>query len=263
MAQVILSAVGGQVGGPVGRAIGGLVGRSVDNAVIGALGPARQRGPRLETLQVQSSADGAPMAFVLGRARVTGQLIWAARFLERRHQQGGGKGGPRTVDHAYSLSFAVAICEGPIDGIGRVWADGQPLDLRGVTMRVHRGGEDQMPDPLIEAVEGQAPAFRGTACAVFEDMALAPFGNRVPQLSFEVFRRPGGDGLEERLEGVCLIPGAGEFVLATETVMRRDGLTRTTAENVHHPEGRPDLIVSLDQLEAQAPNLKRVSLVVG
>ncbi|MBB5746896.1 baseplate multidomain protein megatron [Brevundimonas variabilis] len=263
MAQVILSAIGGQVGGPVGRAIGGLVGQSVDNAVIGALGPARQRGPRLETLRVQSSADGAPMAFALGRARVTGQLIWAARFLERRREQGGGKGGPRTVDHAYSLSFAVAICEGPIDGIGRVWADGQPLDLRGVTMRVHRGTEDQMPDPLIEAVEGQAPAFRGTACAVFEDMALAPFGNRVPQLSFEVFRRPGGDGLEERLEGVCLIPGAGEFVLATETVLRRDGLTRTTAENVHHPEGRPDLIVSLDQLEAQAPNLKRVSLVIG
>ncbi len=263
MAQVILSEIGGRVGGPVGRAIGGFVGRSVDEAAIGALSPARQRGPRLETLRVQSSADGAPMACAFGRARVTGQVIWAARFLEKRNEQRGGKGGPRTVDYAYSLSFAVAICEGTIDGVGRVWADGQPLDLRGVTMRVYRGTADQTPDPLIEAVEGEAPAYWGTAYAVFEDMPLGVFGNRVPQLSFEVFRRPGGDGLEERLEGVCLIPGAGEFVLASETVLRRDGLTRTTAENVHHAEGRPDLIVSLDQLEAQAPNLKRVSLVVG
>ena len=53
---------------------------------------------------------------------------------------------------------------------------------------------------------------------VFEDLPLGPYGNRAPQISAEVFRRPRGDapGLEERLEGVCLIPGAGEFVLATE-----------------------------------------------
>jgi hypothetical protein len=69
--------------------------------------------------------------------------------------------------------------------------------------------------------------------------------------------------LEDLLEGVCLIPGAGEFVLATEAVVRREGLARTAAETVHTGDGRPGLVVSLDQLQAQAPNLKRVSLVVG
>ncbi|MFX9521792.1 hypothetical protein ABTO42_19705, partial [Acinetobacter baumannii] len=78
----------------------------------------------------------------------------------------------KTVDYAYSLSFAVALCEGAIDGIGRVWADGQPMDMAGVTMRLHRGTEDQTPDPLIEAVEGRAPAYRGTAYVVFEDLPL-------------------------------------------------------------------------------------------
>lgn len=263
MAQVILGGVGGIVGGGVGRAIGAALGGVIDRGVVGALSPARQVGPRLDTLRLQTTAEGTPMACVFGRARVTGQVIWAARFLERRNQSGGGKGGPRTVDYAYSLSFAVALCEGPIDGIGRFWADGKPMDLTGVAMRVHRGTEDQMPDPLIEAVEGEAPSYRGTAYVVFEDLPLGAFGDRVPQLSFEVFRRPAGDGLEELLEGVCLIPGAGEFVLATEAVMRREGLTRTAAENVHLGDGRTDLIASLDQLEAQLPNLKRVSLVVG
>ncbi|GEM_PF-3709716 len=266
MAQVVLGGLGGLVGGGLGRIVGGALGRVVDNGLIGALGPARE-GPRLEGLKVQGTAEGAPMACVFGRARVTGQIVWAARFLEKRNESGGGKGGPRTVDYDYSLSFAVALCEGLIDGIGRVWADGKPLATAGVAMRLYRGTEDQTPDPLIEAVEGegQAPAWRGTAYVVFEDLPLGPFGNRPPQLSFEVFRRAPGltPGLEELMEGVCLIPGAGEFALATEPVTRREGLTRTAAENVHHSEGRPDLVVSLDQLMAQAPNLKRVSLVVG
>jgi hypothetical protein len=265
MAQVVLSAVGQSVGGPVGRVIGSTLGRAIDNRMVGSLGPARQVGPRLETLKVQGTAEGAPMACVFGRARVTGQVIWAARFLEGKNKGRAGKGGPKTVDYVYSLSFAVALCEGEIDGVGRVWADGRLMDMTGVVMRVHRGGEDQTADSLIEAVERDAPAYRGTAYVVFEDLPLGPFGDRVPQLSFEVFRRPRGQKarLEDRLEGVCLIPGAGEFALATEAVVRREGLTRTTAENVHSGEGRADLVVSLDQLQAQLPNLKRVSLVVG
>ncbi|WP_439476122.1 baseplate multidomain protein megatron [Brevundimonas sp.] len=265
MAQMILGGVGQAIGGPIGAVIGATLGRAADQRVVSGLERARQRGPRLETLKVQGTAEGAPMACVFGRARVTGQVIWAARFLEGRNTSSGGKGGPRTVEYDYSLSFAVALCEGEIDGIGRVWADGRPMDLSGVTMRMHRGGAEQTPDPLIEAVEGAAPAYRGTAYVVFEDLPLGPYGNRPPQLGFEVFRRARGDAprLEDRLEGVCLIPGAGEFVLATEAVMRRDGLTRTTAENLHAGDGRPDLTVSLDQLQAQCPNLKRVSLVVG
>lgn len=265
MAQVVLGGLGGALGGGVGRIVGATLGGMLDRSLVAGLEPARQKGPRLSALALQGAAEGAPMACVFGRARVTGQVIWAARFLEGRSTSSGGKGGPRTVEYAYSLSFAVALCEGPIDGIGRVWADGQPMDMAGVTMRLHRGAETQTPDPLIEAVEGDAPAYRGTAYVVFEDLPLGPYGNRPPQLSFEVFRRPRGEaaGLEDLLEGVCLIPGAGEFILATEAVMRREGLTRSAPENLHGGDGRTDLAVSLDQLQAQIPNLKRVSLVIG
>ena len=265
MAQVVLGGVGAAVGGGVGRVIGATLGGMLDRAMVAGLEPARQRGPRLNALALQGTAEGAPMACAFGRARVTGQVIWAARFLEARNTSSAGKGGPRSVEYAYSLSFAVALCEGPIDGVGRVWADGQPMDLTCVTMRLHRGDEGQAPDPLVEAIEVEAPAYRGTAYAVFEDLPLGPYGNRPPQLAFEVFRRPRGSTarLEDRLEGVCLIPGAGEFVLATDVVLRREGLTRTTPENLHAGDGRTDLAVSLDQLQAQVPNLKRVSLVIG
>src|SRR3712207_5957378 len=189
------------------------------------------------------------MPAVFGRARIAGQVIWAARFRERRIERrtGGGKGGPRTVEAAYSLSFAVAVGEGPIEGIGRVWADGKPMDMTGVVMRVHRGTEDQAPDPLIEAAEATAPAYRRTAYVVFKDLPLGPYGNRPPQISFAVFKRPGGSVLEERLQGFCLIPGAGEFVYAAEPVLRRERLTGGKAENVNNTDGRADVIVALDQ----------------
>jgi len=265
MAQVVLGSAGGAIGGGLGRVIGATLGAALDRSLISSLTPPRQRGPRLSALALQGAAEGAPMACVFGRARAAGQVIWAARFREGRTTASAGKGGPRTTEYDYSLSFAVALCEGPIDGIGRIWADGQPMDRTGVTMRLHPGTGDQTPDPLIEAIEGEAPAYRGTAYVVFEDLPLGPYGDRPPQLAFEIFRRPLGSTptLEDRLEGVCLIPGAGEFVLATEVVLRREGLTRTAPENVHSGDGRTDFEVSLDQLQVQLPNLKRVSLVVG
>ena len=263
MATLILSSVGQAIG--LGAGVGQVLGSLIDSAAIGALTPARQVGQRLTGLQVESSADGAPMPVAFGRARVSGQVIWAARFREKRveQQSGGAKGGPKTYSYSYSLSFAVALCEGPIDGVGRLWADGQPLDLSTVTLRVHRGHDDDTPDALIEAVEGSAPAYRGTAYLVFEDLVLDPWGARPPEISAEVFRRAGSGGLEDKLTSVCLIPGAGEFVYATETVLRRDGLTKSTAENVNNASGRPDLLIALDQLQAQLPNVTAVTLVVA
>jgi hypothetical protein len=56
------------------------------------------------------------------------------------------------------------------------------------------------------------PAYRGTAYVVFEELPLDRFGNRMPQLSFEVFR-PILDGTtaESVVRAVTLIPASGEF----------------------------------------------------
>ncbi|MDG2527543.1 baseplate multidomain protein megatron [Caulobacter endophyticus] len=261
MAQLILQG-GGSATGLLG-VLGVGLGKAIDGALSVGLSPVREAGPRIAEVRLTGAAEGAPTPCVFGRARVAGQVIWAARFREHRRDAGGKAG--RARGYGYSLSLALAVGEGPIDGIGRVWADGKVMDMAGVTMRVHRGTEDQLPDPLIAAIEGEAPAYRGTAYVVFEDLALDAFGGRPPQLSFEVFRRPGvdGTGLEDRLESVCLIPGAGEFVLATDVVLRREGLTRTSPENQNNTEGRADLLVSLDQLQAQLPNVRRVNLVVS
>ncbi len=286
MASIILSSVGAAIGSRVagaglstfasilGRAAGQWIGGRIDQALFGE--SRAIEGPRLNALHLQASIEGASIPVIYGRARVAGQVIWAARFREtvttEEVETSGGKGGggasTSVTSYAYSLSFAVGLCEGEIARIGRVWANGALLDLSAYAHRVHRGTEAQAPDPLIEAIEGEAfaPAYRGLAYVVFEDFPLADFGNTPPQLSFEIIRpAPGAFGprLEDRIKGVCLIPGAGEFVYATEPVRRQLGLGREAAENVHAARGVANFKISLNQLEADLPQCRNVLLVTA
>ncbi|ONF94951.1 GTA baseplate fiber-binding domain-containing protein [Sphingomonas jeddahensis] len=192
MATLVLTTVGGLVGGPIGAALGGLAGQAVDRNVL--FKPKGRQGPRLTELAVQTSRYGQPIPRLFGRMRVAGQVIWATDLVEHRGRQGGGKGQPNITTYAYSASFAVALSARVIRGVGRIWADGNLLrgaagDWKVATgFRLHLGGEDQAVDPLIASVEGVglAPAHRGVAYAVFEDLPLETFGNRIPSLTFEV-----------------------------------------------------------------------------
>ena len=160
----------------------------------------QRTGPRLDDLSVHSSALGTPVPFSYGRHRSAGNVIWSTGLIETEQstsEKVGGKGGGQTVtqtSYSYSASFAIALGDRPIVDMGRIWADGKlireadgDLSVPG-TWRLYRGGEDQAPDALIEASEGadRTPAFRGLVYAVFEDLALADFGNRLPNLTFEV-----------------------------------------------------------------------------
>ena len=108
------------------------------------------------------------------------------------------------------------------------------------------------------------PAYRGTAYVVFEELPLERFGNRLPQLSFEVFRPIlDGESAESLVRAVTLIPASGEFAYATEIVRREGGDGETAAENVNAEPDAADLAVALDRLEACAPKVESVSLVVA
>ncbi|MFO1208804.1 MAG: glycoside hydrolase/phage tail family protein [Amaricoccus sp.] len=58
------------------------------------------------------------------------------------------------------------------------------------------------------------------------------------------------------------MPGTGEYVLATEPVYLRRGRGDNPVLNVHNDRGIPDLSASLDQLAAELPAVRSVSLVI-
>lgn len=195
MATLILTAVGAAIGGPIGGAIGAAIGQYADQNVL--FEPKPRHGPRLGDLAVQTSSYGTPIPRVFGTMRAAGTVIWSTDLIETRSTTG-GKGRPRTVTYAYSASFAVALSARPIRSIGRIWADGKLLrgaagDFKAATgFRLYTGDEDQPPDPLIVSAQGagQTPAFRGIAYAMFENLRLEDFGNRIPSLTFEVEADP-------------------------------------------------------------------------
>lgn len=279
MASLVLGAAGSALGGAVlpgsislfgasvsGATLAGFAGALAGSAVDAALTGRDVAGPRLEALQILASTEGAGMPVVYGTTRIAGQVIWAARFSEHVSEESGGKGGPAVREYSYSLSFAVALGEGEIGGVGRIWADGALMDLSKVTWRLCKGGETQAPDALITAIEGAgAPAYRGVDYAVFEDLDLSVFGNRIPNLTFEVTRPPpviedGAPRLERLIQGVAMIPSSGEFAYATGKVLREEGPGESVAENVNNSRGLPDLMAALDDLQAQLPQCRSVTL---
>ena len=287
MATILLSAAGAAIGGSVGgtvlglsmaavgRFAGGVIGRSIDQRLMGQGSDVVESG-RASRLRLTGSGEGDAIAQIYGRMRVAGQIIWATEFREdvTVTSSGGGKGapsGPKVHDFSYSVSVALALCEGEISNVGRVWADGSEVARAGLNMRVYPGTRDQLPDPRIEAVEGAGtvPAYRGTAYVVLEDLDLTPYGNRVPQFTFEVTRpsqrdEDGSDLDPTRgVRAVALLPGSGEYALATTPVTLNYGAGASTLANVNTPSGKTDFATSLDALSGELPECGSTSLVVS
>lgn len=195
MATLVLTAVGTLVGGPIGGAIGALVGQRIDGELFK---PKGREGPRLTDLKLQTSSYDSQIPRVFGTMRVAGCVIWSTDLIESRSTSS-HKGQPSTTTYNYSASFAVLLSGRAVQGVGRIWADGNLLrgsagDFKVATgFRLHTGTEDQPVDPLIASIEGVglAPAHRGCAYAIFENMPLGDFGNRIPSLTFELIADAG------------------------------------------------------------------------
>ncbi len=201
-----------------------------------------REGPRLAELSVTTSSYGMPIPRHYGRMRVAGQVIWATDLVEHKETQGGGKGAPSVTTYTYSVSFAVALASRPIDKVGRIWADGKLLrgasgDMKtGGRFRLHRGTADQPPDPLLASAEraGRCPAYSGLAYAVFDDLQLADFGNRIPALTFEVI----ADSLPLTVETLV-----GDVLDETDAAV---GLPGVEGLSVEGPVG--EMLAALDPL---------------
>src|SRR5690606_1401243 len=93
---------------------------------------------------------------------------------------------------------------------------------------------------------------------VFERLPIAEWGNRIPQLSVEVFRPTGS--LEAKVQSVALIAG-NEFLFDPQPV-QQTGSAGGVRENRHTLLAATDVEASIARLEMLCPNLASVMLVV-
>jgi len=208
MAQLAIAALGAGLGSAagIGASAGWLIGSLVGQLLFPTKGP-NTEGPRLSDLSVQSAAEGADIPIVFGRMRIAGNMIWTSGIREvrtKKKQGGKGMGGSSThTSYTYNASFAIGLCEGPIQGVRKIWADGKLIydnsanasagtlyvaKKKAGAITIYLGSETQLADPTIAAAVGAAdcPAHRGLAYIVFKQLQLADFGNRIPNITAEV-----------------------------------------------------------------------------
>ncbi|MDD5587275.1 MAG: phage tail protein [Alphaproteobacteria bacterium] len=212
MASIVLSSAGTALGNQILPGLGGRIlssfgrqaGKWADTEIGLRADTSAKDGPRLESLRVQDSRYGTGIPFVFGRVRVAGNIIWASSLIETSHesQTSGGKGGvvsgafsSNRTTYSYSVHCAIAIAAGEIGGIATIWADSKVIYQNGVwkdgvvgSSTFYNGTATQDSDPLLESMigSGQVPAYRGLAYVVLESLQLRNFGNRLPNLTFEV-----------------------------------------------------------------------------
>jgi hypothetical protein len=258
--QVVGGAIGGPIGATIGRALGALAGSAIDATLFSERGAAPS--PAVD-IRLQGSTQGAPIPRLYGWSRVTGNIIWATE-LEAVSSEGAGAKGTAPAENETEIlaSFAIGLCAGQVQRLGRIWADGELLSSEGLTLRFYPGSETQLVDSLIEAKQGaDAPAYRGLCYIVFERLPLGRFGNRIPNLSVELCRVAGE--LEPAIRAVTVIPGATEFGYDPVLRVRLLSPGTTTNENAHQSARSSDWTLSLDELTALCPNLEHVALVLA
>jgi hypothetical protein len=251
---VIGFAIGGPFGAQVGMMLGGMIGATLFGPTV--------HGPRLNDLKVTASTYGVAIPEIYGTVRLGGNLIWTSGIRENRKSSRPGKGGPKQVTYSYDATFAMSLCKGEIEEILRIWADSKIIydktggttrtptpaggssvfqtiivellsskkKKKNVNLRFYRGDENQLPDSLIEAKEGvgNVSGHRGLAYVVFERLELENFGNRIPQMTFEVTKA--------RTRGLSALP-----------VRDRSGLVEDTSNRDWLPDFASGRLLSFDR----------------
>lgn len=187
------AAIGGYVGGPAGARTGWAIGTVLGSAAEASKSGTQNLG-KLDSLDVTGSGYGAAIPWIYGRHRVGGNIWWATRLQESSTKSGVRLLGTRRRTFSYTVSCAVGICRGPITAVHKIWADdlliydsdNSPATKYDIDILL--GTWNQEPHATLTAELGAAftPGYRGRAYAVFTDLPLGDWGNRVPNFQFEI-----------------------------------------------------------------------------
>lgn len=187
------------------------------SALAAALTPKPKTRGGLDDLSVLKSELGVPIPRIYGRNRVTGNVFWA---IDNRVEEGdsGGKGSGGAEADSVIANFAVMLCEGFVETIGRIWLNNKlvynPLSSDPGTvsksaefaadhLEIYYGDGLQVQSPTIQTYETEPfPAFRHRCYIVFKELNITDYGNSVPKVEVEIIATNTAPSLRFILEDV-------------------------------------------------------------
>lgn len=128
------------------------------------------RANKISSFSVATAEYGAVVPDILGTTRISGNVIYYDDFTAHEHKEthkSGKGGGVKSVNitYTYSVAAIIALCEGEISGVSRVWNDkdiyNAPSDL-GLTL--YTGTDSQTAWPYtIQHHKDKALPYKGLA----------------------------------------------------------------------------------------------------
>jgi len=175
-------------------------GYMIGSTLWGVSHPTQVEGPKLQDLKVITSQYGGSIPNTYGAVRISGNVIWSIPLVQIGSTES-QKGGSEVTTYKQYAVFAMGLCEGVIEGIGRIWVNNKLYSTnnknasiheiltssRLATITVYKGDEEQMPDPVIQSYAGveNVCANRGLAYIVFDMME---YPSRGLNIEVEVFK---------------------------------------------------------------------------
>ncbi|WP_302131548.1 phage tail protein [Veillonella parvula] len=162
------------------------------------------RADLIADFQINTASYGEVVPEILGTTRVSGNIIDYEDFTAHEHKSttrtGKGGGSKHTnITYTYTVAAAIALCEGPIAGIGKVWRDKEIFKYpnENIQLTLFNGEVAQAPWPYMTSKHPEkALPYSGLAYMA----GVVDLGERgsLPQYNFEVYGklRDTGDGVD-------------------------------------------------------------------
>lgn len=162
------------------------------------------RADMIADFQINTASYGEVVPAILGTTRVSGNIIDYEDFTAHEHRTttrtGKGGGSKHTdISYTYTVAAAIALCEGPIAGIGKVWKDKEVYQYpnESIQLTLFNGAIAQAPWPYMTSKHpDKALPYSGLAYMA----GVVDLGDRgsLPQYNFEVYGklRDTGDGVD-------------------------------------------------------------------
>jgi hypothetical protein len=188
--QTVLTIVGGYAGAMFGQPQLGMT----LGAILGSyLYPPNSGAQQMQVggLRFSAPQKGQVLPIIYGRTRVSGTIVWYGDFQTHAADSGGsGGGGKGSGQDTYTVGLAIALGEGRITNLLRMWAGGDEVTLAGFPYNYSDGQPGQVANAYVigHLGAGQVPAaYPGIAYVILLSYPLG-YTTSIPSFTFEVQR---------------------------------------------------------------------------
>lgn len=188
------------------------------------------RADMIADFMINTASYGEVVPEVLGTTRLSGNIIYYDDFTPHEHRSttrtGKGGGSKHTeITYTYTVACAIGLCEGPIQGIGKVWRGKEIYDYPNekIELTAYLGQHGQSPWPyVISKHPEKALPYSGLAYMA----GVVDLGEQgsLPQFNFEIKGK-----LLETGDGVDVNPA--DYIVH---VLRSIGIDDVNIEGLDH-----------------------------